>query len=156
MPIFLFTDIEGSTGLWEQHSQAMGPALARHDQILQELIAQYGGRILRHRGDGVSAVFESGEALHCVLAVQKQLAQENWGEVGELRVCMALHAGEAERREFTSETIGQKEEYFGPVLNRTARILNAGWGGQILLTPEVMETCSLPTGASLQDLGKHL
>ena len=156
MPVFLFTDIEGSTGLWEQHSQAMGPALARHDQILQELIAQYDGRILRHRGDGLSVVFEQGEPLACVIAAQKQLAAESWGEIGELRVCMALHAGEAERREFTSKTIGQKEEYFGSVLNRTARILVAGSGGQILLTPEVVEICGLPSGASLQDLGKHL
>ena len=156
MPVFLFTDIAGSTGLWEQHRRSMGPALARHDEILQELIAKHGGRILRHRGDGLSVVFENGQPLECVIVAQKQLAAEDWGEIGELRVCMALHAGEAERREFSSETIGQKEEYFGPVLNRTARILTAGSGGQILLTPEVVEACELPSQASLQDLGQHL
>jgi class 3 adenylate cyclase len=134
----------------------MGAALARHDEILQKLIAQHGGRILRHRGDGFSVVFEDGQPLECVIAAQKQLVAEDWGEIEELRVCMALHAGEAERREFDTETIGQREEYFGPVLNRTAHILAAGSGGQILLTPEIVDVCQLPVGATLQDLGQHL
>jgi class 3 adenylate cyclase len=72
MPVFLFTDIEESTKLWEQHSQAMGQVLARHDAILQELISQHGGKILRHRGDGFSAVFEAGAPL------DRNLSQVAW------------------------------------------------------------------------------
>ncbi len=156
MTIFLFSDIRESTRLWEQHGAAMSKAMARHDAIFQTLIDQYGGRILRHRGDGVSAVFEEGQPLQCALAVQKQIAAEVWGLDAPLRVCLAIHAGEAEHRIFASDKIGQKEEYFGPTLNRVARILSAGSGGQILVTPEVLAVDVVPDGADLQDLGDHL
>ncbi len=156
MPVFLFNDIEGSTRLWEEYQDAMGGAISRHDAILQSLIGQHGGRILRHRGDGISAVFEDGQPLECAIAVQRQFALEDWGTVPALRIRLALHAGQAERRVFEGGTIGQKEEYFGPVLNRTARVMDAGWGGQILLTPAVVNLYALPPQATLQDLGVHL
>jgi DNA-binding response OmpR family regulator len=125
----------------------MGQALARHDAILQLQIERYGGRIFKHTGDGVLAAFESGEPLHCALEVQRCLGRERWGPVGELRVRIALHAGPAERR---------GDDYFGPALNHAARVLSLGWGGQILLTPKVVASYSLPLGASLQQLGRHL
>lgn len=147
MPVFLFTDIENSTRLWEEYKKAMGNVLSRHDAILQEHIEKYGGKTLKHTGDGIFAVFENGEPLQCVLEIQKQVSGEDWGVIGELRIRMALHTGGAEKR-------GQ--DYFGPAVNRTARLLAAGWGGQILLTPEVTHACELPTRATLQDLGAHL
>jgi class 3 adenylate cyclase len=146
MPVFMFTDIEGSTWLWEKHPQAMGQVLARHDAILQKLIEEYGGRVIKHMGDGVFAVFEEGEPVRCALEIQKQLKDENWGAIGALRVCIALHAGDAEKR---------GGDYFGSVVNCTARIVSAGRGGQTLLTPEVVKASGLPAQATLQDLGFH-
>ncbi len=145
MLIFFFTDIEGSTRLWEKHPEQMGRMLARHDALLAEEIERHGGEIFKHTGDGVLAVFAGGRPLHCALAVQKAFAAEDWG-VGEVRVRLALHAGQAERRD---------RDYFGPVVNRTARLLAAGWGGQILFTPEVLRVAPLPEGATWQDLGFH-
>lgn len=147
MPVFLLTDIENSTILWEKYGSEMGKALARHDAILQEQIGRYGGRVIKHTGDGIFAVFEAGDPLQCALAVQQQLAQEKWETIGELRIRMALHAGDAQRR---------GEDYFGPAVNRTARVMATGWGGQILLTDAVLKTCALPAGASPEDLGVHL
>ena len=146
MPVFLFTDIENSTRLWEKYPTLMEAVLARHDTILQREIERFGGHIVKHTGDGVFAVFERGRPLHCALEVQKALAQEDWGEIRELRIRIALHAGEALRR---------GEDYFGSAVNRTARLLSSGWGGQVLLTPEVLRMAALPEGASAQDLGFH-
>jgi class 3 adenylate cyclase len=146
MPVFMFTDIEGSTRLWEQHPQAMGRVLARHDAILQGLVEEYGGSVIKHMGDGMFVVFEGGEPVRCALEIQKQLTQEDWGTIGPLRVRIALHAGDAEQR---------GGDYFGLVVNRTARILAIGWGAQILLTPEVVQASGLPAQASLQDRGVH-
>jgi predicted ATPase/class 3 adenylate cyclase len=147
MSIFLFTDIEGSTTKWEKHREEMGKALSRHDALLQECMQAFGGRVIKHTGDGVFAVFEQGDPLLCALEFQKRLALEGWGEIGELRVRMALHAGEAEKR---------GGDYFGPVVNRTARLLSAGWGGQVLLSSEAASFCLLPSQATLMDLGTHL
>ena len=147
MSIFLFTDIEGSTTKWEKHREEMGKALSRHDALLQGCMQAFGGRVIKHTGDGVFAVFEQGDPLLCALEVQKRLAREAWGEIGELRVRMALHAGEAEKR---------GGDYFGPVVNRTARLLSSGWGGQVLLSSEAASFCPLPSQATLKDLGTHL
>jgi len=147
MPVFLLTDIENSTILWEKYGPEMDKALVRHDAILREQIGRYGGRVIKHTGDGIFAVFEAGDPLQCALAVQQQLAQEQWEAIGELRIRMALHAGDAQKR---------GDDYFGPAVNRTARVMATGWGGQILITDTVLQTCALPAGASLKDLGVHL
>jgi predicted ATPase/class 3 adenylate cyclase len=145
--VFLFTDIEGSTRLWERHGRSMTTLLERHDRLLSEVIAAHGGRVLKHLGDGVFAVFEDGDgALACLLELQRRLGSEDWSPLEELRVRTALHAGQAER-------LG--EDFFGPVINRTARIMDAGWGGQILLSPEAAEECAVPPGGELVDLGTH-
>ena len=146
MPIFMFTDIEGSTRLWEKRPKAMGQVLARHDAILQKRIEEYGGSVIKHMGDGVFAVFEEGEPVRCALEIQKQLRKEEWGAIAVLRVRIALHAGDAEKR---------GGDYFGSVVNRTWRTMSAGRGGQILLTPEVVKASDLPAQAGLQDLGVH-
>jgi len=147
MLVFLFTDIEGSTRLWEEHTEEMGEVISRHDDILQQNIGGHGGRIVKHTGDGVFAVFENGQPVTCALETQKQFASETWDAIGELRIRAALHAGPAERR---------GDDYFGPTVNCTARIMATAWGGQTLLTPQVTERSSIPAQATLQDLGLHL
>jgi class 3 adenylate cyclase len=146
---FLFTDIVSSTALWETHPQAMAHALARHDAILHEVIAAHGGLVFKTVGDAVHAVFTTApDALGAALDAQHALHQEAWGPTGPLRVRMALHTGAAEARD---------GDYFGPPLNRIARILAAGHGGQVLLslaTEELVRDHLLP-GATLIDLGAH-
>lgn len=147
MAVFLFTDIEKFTLLWEKHKDQMPLVLARHNTILDTQISACGGKIVKNLGDGVFAVFESGQPLCCAVETQKQLAKEDWGEVGQLLVRMALHAGEADQN---------NGDYFGPAVNRAARLANIAWGGQILVTPEVIDICDLPEDARLHDLGTHL
>lgn len=147
MAIFMFTDIEKFTRMWENHKAQMPLALDRHNTILDANISACGGKVVKNLGDGVFAVFESGRPLHCAVEVQRQLAREDWGEIGQMRVRMALHAGEAEQH---------NDDYFGPVVNRAARLAHIAWGGQILVTPDVLDICDLPEDAHLHDLGVHL
>lgn len=142
----MLTDIEKSTEKWEKHQKQMGKILFRHDAIIREEIDRHYGRMIKHTGDGVFAVFEEGKPLHCAIAIQRRFAAEDWGEIGELRIRIALHAGQAEKR---------GSDYFGTVINRTARLMETAWGGQILLTPDVKDYCTLPEGAQLVDLGVH-
>jgi len=147
LPVFLFTDIEGSTDKWSRFPHVMGAALACHDATVETQIVRYGGRMIKHTGDGYFAVFEGGEPLACAIEIQRALAEHVWDEMGELRVRIALHTGEAWQRD---------GDYFGLEVSRTARLLAAGWGGQILLTCELARAAVLPPDASLHDLGNHL
>lgn len=147
MPIFLLTDIEKSTEKWEKHRNKMGEVLARHDALLKELVENFDGKIVKHTGDGIFAIFEQGAPLHCAIDIQKRFARENWGSIGELRLRIGLHAGDAEKR---------GSDYFGEAVNRTARVMEAAWGGQILITPDVIRTCTLPYDAELIDFGVHM
>ncbi len=148
MPLFLFSDIENSTRLWEKYPEGMKIALKLHDGILEKRLSVSGGRIIKHTGDGVFAVFEEpSEGQACALAVQKDMAACDWGEVGEVRIRMALHYGDAVLR---------GDDYFGPAVNRAARLMSAGWGGQILLSREALEHSEVPAGAEARDLGMHL
>jgi predicted ATPase/class 3 adenylate cyclase len=146
---FLFTDIEGSTKLWGQYPEAMKAALARHDALLRAAIEAQGGYVFKTVGDAFCAAFNTAtEAMIAAVAAQRALHAEAWGQTGEVRVRMALHTGAAEERE---------GDYFGPPLNRVARLLSTGFGGQILLSLTTAELVRdhLPEGASLQDLGEH-
>jgi predicted ATPase/class 3 adenylate cyclase len=143
----MFTDIEGSTRLWEKHPAEMKSAIVRHDRIVDGLIVRHGGKVVDHAGDGVFAAFESGTPLSCALEIQQRLQAEDWGVLGELRVRIAVHAG---------ERTASAEDFRGTLANRTARIMATGWGGQILVTPEVIEAFPLPEGAEVKDLGEHL
>ncbi len=125
----------------------MRQALARHDAILRDEIKSHGGSIIKHTGDGVFAIFSGGDPSGAALAIQRRMQTGKWGEIGELRVRIALHSGEA---------FQEGDDYFGPTINRTARILSAGWGGQILLSAEVASTSKIPEGCQLLDLGSHL
>ena len=146
---FLFTDIEASTQLWEQHPQAMRVALARHDAILVEVITAHRGVIVKATGDGVHAVFARGtDALAAALAAQCAIQAQAWEAVGCLRIRMAVHTGVSEERD---------GDYFGLALNRAARLLAAGHGGQILLSRASVEVVQdhLPGAVVLRDLGIH-
>jgi class 3 adenylate cyclase len=117
---FLCTDIEGSTQLWEQHPEAMRLALARHDTILRQTIAAHDGVVFKSGGDGVYAAFaRAPDALRAAVAAQQALIAERWAEISQLHVRIVLHTGVAEERD---------GDYFGPPLNRTARLLAVGHG----------------------------
>lgn len=128
---FLFTDIEGSSRLWERFPVDMGPALARHDALLRSEIESHGGFVFKTVGDAFCAAFGSPEeCLGAVLEAQRKLFAEDWGKVGPLRVRMGMHTGPAEFR---------NNDYFGGTLNRTARISSAGHGGQMLCSQIVAD-----------------
>jgi class 3 adenylate cyclase len=146
---FLFTDIAGSTQLWERHPAAMRSALARHDAILRHAVATHRGVVVKSIGDGAHAVFTGvSDAAMAALAAQRALQAEPWGEIGALRVRMALHTGVAEERD---------GDYFGPALNLAARLLAAGHGGQVLLSQvtQALLREQLPRAVELRDLGAH-
>jgi class 3 adenylate cyclase len=143
---FLFTDVEGSTRLMERHPRAYGAALLRHDAIVRDAVEAAGGRIFETLGDGVYAVFpRPAGATEAALRAQAGLVAERWGEVGALKVRMALHPGPVEPR---------GARYFGPPLYRCARILALLHGGQVVLSAAAARA-ALPAGAGLLDLGEH-
>ena len=127
MLVFLFTDIEGSSRLWEERTTVMTGVIARHDEILRELIGGHGGRITKHTGDGITAAFDGGEPLTCALEAQVRFAAEAWGEIGALPIRAGLHAGEAE---FHPSAGTPEGDYFGPPVNATARVMSAAWGAR--------------------------
>ena len=148
---FLFTDIQGSTRLWEQHPDAMRAALARHDTLLRRSIEQHGGHVFKTAGDAFHAAFDQPHsALAAVLQAQTALHAQPWPlpEGEALRVRAALHAGEAEQR---------GGDYFGAPLGRTARLLGAAHGGQTLLSETLASLLPpvLESGAVLRSLGRH-
>ena len=129
----MFTDIEGSTGRWESDAGAMRAALVAHDDVLRTAIAKHDGFLFSHSGDGVAAAFASPRsAVDAAIAAQREL---------QLPVRMGLATGEAELR---------NGDYFGTVLNRAARVMAAGHGGQILVGES---TAGLLSGLDLVDLG---
>ena len=147
---FLFTDIAGSTYLWERHPVAMQAALLRHDAILHAAIGAAGGRVYQTAGDAFSAAFaRPGAALTAAVAAQQALQAEPWPTPLPIRVRMALHAGPVAPR---------GGGYFGPpTLNRLMRLLATGHGGQTLLTDSVAAALPdpPPPGVRLRDLGLH-
>jgi len=129
----LFTDVEGSTRRWENDAEVMRAALAAHDEVLRSAIETHGGFLFKHTGDGVCAAFASPMgAVDAAVAAQRAL---------QLPVRMGIATGEAELRE---------GDYFGAVLNRAARVMAAGHGGQVLLAESA---AGLLSGVDLVDLG---
>jgi len=147
---FLFTDIEGSTALWERDRQAMAAAVDRHLALLDAAIQAHGGIRFKTIGDAVQAAFPTApQGVAAALQGQRDLLAEDWGELGPLRVRMALHAGEA--------TPNERGDYLAAPLNRLSRLLATGHGRQILLTQVVQQLArsALPPRAELRDLGDH-
>lgn len=152
---FLFTDIQGSTRLWQEFPSAMPAALALHHDVLRSAITAHNGYVFQIIGDAFCAAFATAfEGLDAALDAQRALRDAAWQETGAVRVRMALHTGAVDVRagEFTSG-----EYVSGITLSRAARLLSAGHGGQILLSASSAELVRehLPSGVTLRDVGAH-
>jgi predicted ATPase/class 3 adenylate cyclase len=146
---FVFTDIEGSTRRWDRDRSAMQAAVRRHDELVRAAIAEHRGHVFKTIGDAFCAAFARAEdAVAAILVAQRALAAEDFSAVDGIRVRVAIHTGTADERD---------GDYFGPALNRVARLLAIGYGGQVLVSGVTAELVqgSLPPGASLRDLGEH-
>ncbi|HEY2554229.1 MAG TPA: adenylate/guanylate cyclase domain-containing protein, partial [Candidatus Cybelea sp.] len=144
---FLFSDIEGSTRRWDAYGDAMRDALRRHDEIMRTEIERRRGYIFKTIGDAFCAAFWSVEdALDAAVAVQRRFATQDFLAVEGVLVRMAINDGEADER---------SGDYFGTAVNRTARLLSAGHGGQVLLSGHSADalTARLPAGITLRHLG---
>jgi predicted ATPase/class 3 adenylate cyclase len=150
---FLFTDIEGSTRLWQEKPEAMSLANARHDAILRETIESNDGYIFQIVGDSFSAAFHNAiDGLRAAVAAQRELQREPWEERAKIKVRMGLHTGAAELR---SDGSGKYDGY--ATIASTQRVMSVAHGGQVLLsqlTHELLQN-DLPEGVTLRDLGEH-
>jgi predicted ATPase/class 3 adenylate cyclase len=147
---FLYTDIEGSTPLWERLPEAMRASEELHHHILRQAINAHGGLVYKVIGDAFQAAFvKPVQALEAAIAAQRGLANTDWGETGRLQVRMGIHTGQAQ---------AQGDDYSTThTLNRVARVMSAAHGGQILISQAVAELAlrALPVGVSLRDMGQH-
>lgn len=145
---FLVTDIEGSTRLWDRHPQEMAGALTAHDRMMTDAVEDAQGRIFKHTGDGVLAVFpNAGAAVRAAEAAQRALTGLDQAEVGQLRVRMGIDVGDAEAR---------GDDFFGPPLNRAARLCSIGHGGQVLISAAAQSEMAVdaPAGLQVRHLGE--
>jgi predicted ATPase/class 3 adenylate cyclase/uncharacterized protein HemY len=150
---FLYTDIEGSTPMWDRNPQAMQASVERHNAILREAIESRGGKVYKVIGDAFQVAFSMpSRAVEAAIAAQLALAAEDWGKSGPIRVRMGIHTGPAEARagDYVSSSSHQ-------TLNRVARIMSAGHGGQILVSLAVEELTrgQLTADISLKAQGEH-
>ena len=146
---FLFSDIEGSTQRWDRDRTTMQDAVRRHDALMETAIAAYDGYVFKTIGDAFCAAFWRPEdAVAAILDAQRALAAEDFSAIDGLRVRAAVHTGTADER---------NGDYFGPALNRVARLLAIGHGGQVLVSGATRELvrADLPIGTSLLDFGSH-
>jgi predicted ATPase/class 3 adenylate cyclase len=139
---YLFTDIDGSTEKWERCAEAMLLAQARHDSLLDEIIARNGGVILDRAGDGVFAIFRTGSPVRCALDLQCALQAEDWESVGGLHVRIGVHCGAA--------GVGEVDKRSA---NRAARIVASAWGGQIVISAAAAAAFDMPAACERVDLG---
>jgi len=144
---FLFTDIEGSTALWESHAEAMREALERHDRLLWAVITAHGGSVFSTAGDAFAAAFEKPEAaVGAATEIHNTLAVQQWPTPRPVRVRIGIHAGPAQARD---------GDYFGPTLNRAARLMGAAHGGQTVCSDAVLSVGDRDLGVELHPLGEH-
>lgn len=146
---FLFTDIEGSTSRWETHREAMAKAIDRHDALLQRAIDDNDGATFKRMGDAYCAVFRTApQAIAAACAAQRALFAEDFSDVDGLKVRMAVHVGHADE---------QNGDYYGPSVNRVARLLAIGYGGQVLVSGAAADLAQgeMPAQTGLRDLGSH-
>jgi predicted ATPase/class 3 adenylate cyclase len=144
---FLFTDIEGSTSRWEEQPAQMAEAVDRHDALLRDAVEGRGGRIVKTTGDGVYAAFESAQdGVAAVVDIQLALLDPAATAGLPVRVRCGLHTGAVQARD---------NDYFGTTINRTARIMNAAHGGQILVSQAIADQvrAGLPADVRLKELG---
>ncbi len=144
---FLFTDIEGSTSKWEEQPEQMAQAVGSHDALLREFVQAHHGRIVKTTGDGIYAAFQTpADGIAAVVAIQLGLLDPAATAGMGLRIRCGLHSGPVQARD---------NDYFGSTVNRTARIMNAAHGGQILVSQALAEQLRdvLPADTSLKELG---
>ena len=137
---FLFTDIEGSTSKWEEQPELMAQAVARHDALLREAVQQQRGRIVKTTGDGIYAAFRIRPmGSRAVIDIQLALLDPAATAGISLAVRCGLHTGAVHARD---------NDYFGSTINRTARIMSAAHGGQVLVSQAVADSLRerLPAG----------
>jgi class 3 adenylate cyclase len=146
---FLFTDLVGSSRLWEEHPEVMKGALARHDVILRDAVEGHGGQVVKTTGDGLHAAFAvAPDALAAALDAQRRLTGEEWVLPEPLKVRMGLHTGVAEVR---------GGDYYGTAVNRAARVAAVAHGGQIVASAATADLVrdDLSPEVALLDLGEH-
>src|SRR5579864_465779 len=146
---FFFSDIEGSTQRWESFRDAMQAAVAQHERLLRAAIERHHGYVFKTIGDAFCAAFATApEAARAALESQTSLAAEDFSAVGGLRVRIGIHTGHADERD---------GDYFGAAVNRVARLMSIGHGGQILLSSasHALVASDLPSEVSIVDLGSH-
>jgi predicted ATPase/class 3 adenylate cyclase len=146
---FLFSDIEGSTRRWETQPELMKEAFARQERIMRKAMAVHHGYVYKMIGDAFQVAFvNAADALAAAVEAQRALHHEQWGQIGVIKVRMALHTGMTEER---------GDDYVGPLLNRVARLMSAGYGGQILLTQATFDQLgNQPVqGVALKDMGER-
>jgi class 3 adenylate cyclase len=137
-PVFVMSDMVGSTALWETHGQATRTALETHDRLLHGAIESAGGRVFKHTGDGMIAIFDDADnAVTGALNAVAALTGGEWGPTGALEVRVSVHAGPAAMRDGDS---------FGPPVNKVARINGIGHGGQVLVSDVARQLMSDPVG----------
>lgn len=145
---FLFSDVAGSTPLWERQPHAMGLALQRHDEIIRRIVEANGGEVFKTVGDAFHVAFATpAPALVAAIEAQAALEIEDWGELGGIAVRMAIHTGTAELR---------GGDYFGPTVNRVARVLALAHPGQVLISNAAADLVqgALPEQTTLRSLGE--
>ena len=143
---FLFTDLEGSTRLWEDHPDEMQEALARHDAILRDAIESHRGHVVKTTGDGAHAAFAvASDAIEAAVAAQLAIQSEGWDSTGPLRVRVGIHTGAAEIRD---------GDYYGTALNRAARLMSVAHGGQVVVSQTTRDLLR-DAPVDLVDLGEH-
>jgi predicted ATPase/class 3 adenylate cyclase len=146
---FLFTDVEGSTRLWEDHPDAMRAAMARHDELLRGAVESSNGFVVKGRGDGLHAVFATADAaVRAAIDCQHAMRAEDWPVTEPLRVRIGIHTGAAELRD---------GDYFGSAVNRAARLEAVAHGGQVVCSHATADLArdALPEGVALVDIGEH-
>src|SRR3954469_8065024 len=146
---FLFSDIEGSTRLWEEHPDAMRECLARHDEIMRSAVTAHDGVIVKTTGDGVHAAFPTAAGgVAAAIDAQRAITTSEWDAIGGLKVRIGLHTGEAEVRD---------GDYYGSALNRAARLMSVAHGDQIVVSQltEGLGRHALPRGVELVALGER-
>jgi class 3 adenylate cyclase len=147
---FLFTDVEGSTRLWETAPSAMGNAIARHDELVRSAVEGHRGYVFSTGGDGFAVAFaRAGDAIAAAVDAQSALAGEAWPDDAVIGVRMGLHTGEVNERH---------GDYFGSAVNRAARLMALAQGGQVVVSAATAGVLAdtLPSEVKLVDMGEHL
>jgi class 3 adenylate cyclase len=146
---FLFTDIQGSTRLWQDDQASMATALKRHDEIMKKTVAENNGHVFKTVGDAFCCAFsDAGDAIRTALAAQIVIGEEQWETPRPIRVRMSIHTGSARERD---------NDYFGPPVNKVARIESLAHGGQVIMSRITADLVKeiLPEGVTLREMGSH-